>query len=61
MTPNAPVIPLSFIKDGTVMNYFSMVTTVGTPQTISAQELRIECMFPADEDTEVRHIQMLGH
>ena len=61
MTPNAPVIPLSFIKGGTVMNYFSMVTTVGTPQTISAQELRIECMFPADEDTEVKHIQMLGH
>lgn len=56
-----PVIPLSFIKDGTVMNYFSMVTTVGTPQTISAQELRIECMFPSDDATEMEHIQMLAH
>jgi hypothetical protein len=37
-----------------------MVTTVGTPQTISAQEIRIECMFPADESTEARHIQMFG-
>jgi transcriptional regulator with XRE-family HTH domain len=58
--PNVPIIPLSFVKDGEAMNYFSMVTTVGTPQTISAQEIRIECMFPADESTEARHIQMFG-
>jgi hypothetical protein len=37
-----------------------MVTTVGTPQTIAAQELRIECMFPADEATEAHHIEMIG-
>lgn len=29
--------------------WFSMVSTVGTPQTVSAQELRVECMFPADD------------
>jgi transcriptional regulator with XRE-family HTH domain len=57
---HAPVIPLSFSKNGTAMNYFSMVTTVGSPQTISAQELRIECMFPADDDTEANHLRMLG-
>ncbi|RDS86707.1 helix-turn-helix domain-containing protein [Dyella psychrodurans] len=61
MAPNTPIIPLSFAKDGVVMNYFSMVTTVGTPQTISAQELRIECMFPADDSTESKHIQMFSH
>jgi transcriptional regulator with XRE-family HTH domain len=61
ITPHSPVIPLSFIKDGTVMNYFSMVTTVGAPQTIGAQELRIECMFPTDEATEMKHVQMLAH
>jgi transcriptional regulator with XRE-family HTH domain len=61
-TPSAPVIPLGFSKDGVlIMNYFSMVTTVGTPQTIGAQELRIECMFPADEATEAKHIKMFGH
>jgi transcriptional regulator with XRE-family HTH domain len=58
---HAPVIPLSFSKDGTAMNYFSMVTTVGSPQTISAQELRIECMFPADDSTEANHLRMLAH
>jgi hypothetical protein len=37
-----------------------MVTTVGTPQTVAAQELRIECMFPADEETEIQHIKLIG-
>lgn len=55
-----PVIPIGFVRDGQVLNYFSMVTTVGTPQTIAAQELRIECMFPADQATEARHIEIIG-
>jgi transcriptional regulator with XRE-family HTH domain len=55
-----PVIPISFAKDANMLNYFSMVATVGTPQTIAAQELRIECMFPADETTEILHIAMMG-
>jgi hypothetical protein len=55
-----PVIPISFVRDERLLNYFSMVTTVGTPQTIAAQELRIECMFPADEATEAHHIKMIG-
>ena len=37
-----------------------MVTTVGTPQTVAAQELRIESMFPADEETEGEHLILLG-
>jgi len=37
-----------------------MVTSVGTPQTIAAQELRLECMFPADDATETRHQQLLA-
>jgi hypothetical protein len=55
-----PVIPLSFTKEGRVLNYFSMVSTVGTPQTIAAQELRIECMFPLDEMTEVYHQEIMA-
>ena len=50
-----PMIPLTFIKDDVTLNYFSMITTVGTPQTVTAQELRLECMFPADDATESRH------
>jgi hypothetical protein len=55
-----PVIPIGFIKDGYVMKYFSMVASVGTPQNVAAQELRIECMFPANDETEARHLEMLG-
>jgi hypothetical protein len=52
---------MRFIKDDRVLNYFSMVTTVGTPQTVAAQEVRIECMFPVDEATEGHHVTMLGN
>jgi transcriptional regulator with XRE-family HTH domain len=50
-----PMIPLSFVKDGVTLNYFSMITTVGTPQTVTAEELRLECLFPADDATESAH------
>ncbi len=51
-----PTVPIGFEKDGVQLNYFSMISTVGTPTVIAAQELRIECMFPADEETERRHL-----
>lgn len=50
-----PMIPMGFSKAGRIVRYFSMVTTVGTPQSVAAQELRIESMFPADEATEAFH------
>ncbi len=58
--PITPMIPISFRKGDTVLNYFSMVTTVGTPQTVAAQELRIESLFPADEATENEHAVFLA-
>jgi transcriptional regulator with XRE-family HTH domain len=54
-TSNLPMIPMGFRKDGKILSYFSMVTSVGAPQSVAAQELRIESMFPADEETEVLH------
>lgn len=55
-----PMIPMSFVRDGAVLNYFSLVTTVGTPQTIAAQEIRVECLYPADEETEVLHARLMA-
>ncbi|MBB6554145.1 helix-turn-helix domain-containing protein [Nonomuraea rubra] len=52
--PLVPVIPVTFAKDGLTVSYFSMITTVGTPQDITAQELRVESFYPADRETE-RH------
>lgn len=58
--PSLPVVPLSFVKHGRTLNYFSMVSTVGTPLTIAAQELRVECMFPTDEATEMLHMELMA-
>jgi hypothetical protein len=46
-----PVVPVSFRKRDRVFNFFSTVTTLGTAQDITTQELRIECFFPADEQS----------
>ncbi|MDR5781947.1 helix-turn-helix transcriptional regulator [Caballeronia sp. LZ065] len=59
-TPGAPVIPMVFSRGARVLRYFSLVTTVGTPQSVAAQELRLECMFPADDETEAHHRQFLA-
>ena len=42
-----PVLPITFVKGSERYSYFSLISTVGTPQCITAQEFRIECMFPA--------------
>jgi len=52
--PSVPVIPVCFRKGDHAFNYFSTVTTLGTPQDVTLQELRIECFFPADDATEAR-------
>jgi transcriptional regulator with XRE-family HTH domain len=50
-TPLLPVIPVSFRKDAWRFDYFSTVTTLGTPQDVTLQEIRIECFFPVDAET----------
>lgn len=46
----SPVLPITFVRGQERLTYSSLITTVGTPQCITAQELRIECMFPLDMD-----------
>jgi transcriptional regulator with XRE-family HTH domain len=50
--PLVPVVPVAFAKNGERYTYFSAVTTLGTPQDITLQEIRLECFFPADVETE---------
>ena len=50
-TPVLPVIPIGFQKHDRAFQFFSAVTTLGTPQDITVQEIRIECFFPADDQT----------
>jgi hypothetical protein len=54
------MIPIGFVKESRILRYFSMVATVGTPTAIAAQELRVECLFPADKGTERGHLTLIG-
>jgi transcriptional regulator with XRE-family HTH domain len=47
-----PVLPLELSKDGLRASFFSVISTFGTPQDVTADELRIESFFPADDATE---------
>jgi hypothetical protein len=46
LAPQGPVLPVTFRRGNERFSYFSLITTVGAPQCITAQELRVECMFP---------------
>jgi hypothetical protein len=47
----APVLPIHFIHGGTSLRLFTTIATLGTPQDVTVQEVRIECFFPADDLT----------
>jgi transcriptional regulator with XRE-family HTH domain len=54
-TPIKPadvLLPVHIRKDGHDLRLFSAIMTLGTPQDVTLQELRIETFFPADEATE---------
>jgi len=46
-----PLIPVRFATADFSASYFSTVTTLGTAQDVTLQEIRIECFFPSDEAT----------
>jgi transcriptional regulator with XRE-family HTH domain len=50
LTPQSPVLSITFRRGAERFSYFSLITTIGMPQCITAQELRVECMFPTDAD-----------
>jgi transcriptional regulator with XRE-family HTH domain len=47
----SPYLALQFRKGDLAMDFFSTVTTLGTPLDVTLQEIRIECFFPADDAT----------
>jgi transcriptional regulator with XRE-family HTH domain len=46
-----PVLPMHFRKGNTSLRLFTTIATLGTPQDITLQELRVECFFPMDDET----------
>src|SRR5262249_38422343 len=55
-----PYLAVEFRKGELAMDFFSTVTTLGTPLDITLQELRIECFFPASEQTVVAVRELSG-
>jgi transcriptional regulator with XRE-family HTH domain len=51
LNSEGPVLPMHFQKEGTTLRLFTTIATLGTPQDITLQEIRIESFFPMDEQT----------
>ena len=47
--PPPPVVALELSKDSQRLNLFTMISTFGTPQDITTDEIRVELFYPADE------------
>lgn len=46
-----PLMTVTFRKGDQRLTFFSTLTTFGTSRDITLEELRIECMYPADDAT----------
>jgi transcriptional regulator with XRE-family HTH domain len=58
--PAAPVVDVRFLVDGTTLAFFSVVSSLGTPTDVTAQELRVEAFFPSDGATAAAWRVMAG-
>ena len=49
--PPHPVATLELEKEGLKLAFHSMISTFGTPQDVTLQELRVETFFPSNQET----------
>jgi hypothetical protein len=47
----SPVLPMHFRKGEATLALFTTIATLGTPQDVTAQELRVESFFPMNNET----------
>lgn len=59
-SPLVPVLPLVLEKDGLRLSLFTVISTFGTAQDVTADEMRIESFFPSDEQTEALFRSLAG-
>lgn len=55
-----PVLPMHLKRDDLEVRLFSTITTIGTPQDVTLQDLRIESFMPADAASEARLRELAG-
>ena len=48
LATHTPVLSIHFRKGDTALRVFTTIATLGTPQDVTLQEIRIECFFPSD-------------
>jgi transcriptional regulator with XRE-family HTH domain len=58
LRPADLLLPVHIRKDGRELRLFSTIMTLGTPQDVTLQELRIETFFPADPSSEATFATM---
>jgi transcriptional regulator with XRE-family HTH domain len=58
---DALLLTAHFKRDDLEWKFFSTIATLGTPYDITLQELRIECLFPADEMAEQIWNHLISH
>ena len=46
-----PLLPIHLRKDDVSLSLFTTIATLGTPQDVTVQEIRIESFFPIDDST----------
>src|SRR5262245_7770692 len=52
LRPADLLLPIDIRKEGIELRLFSTIMTLGTPQDVTLQELRLETFFPADPESE---------
>jgi hypothetical protein len=50
--PAPPLLTMRLEKDDLRLAFFSTLTTLATPRDVTLEQLRIECFYPADGETE---------
>lgn len=59
-TAIAPVIPMEMTTAGMTLKTFSMISSFGTAQDVTASELKVETFFPADDVTKLFFERLAG-
>jgi len=59
-TPGDLLLPIHIKKADLELRLFSTIMTLGTPQDVTLQELRLETFFPADPESEAPWRQMVS-
>jgi transcriptional regulator with XRE-family HTH domain len=56
--PAPPLLTLRLEKGGLRLAFFSTLTTLATPRDVTLEQIRIECFYPADGETEAMARQL---